>query len=76
MKIMKKRLDRDFFRSEIMTNAFDTSAEFHKALSPGRPNHRDFHKRNYKKLDEILEQNKRLYTRIIQYKSEYSKDRV
>lgn len=76
MKRRKRNFDRDFVKSEVLTNAMDTTAEFHRAKAPKRPNHRDFHQRNYRRLNGILSKNKAMYKKMIRYKSEYSKEKT
>ena len=74
MKRKRRKFDRDFVRSEIMTNAMDTTEEYHRARAPKRPKCRDFQKRNYRKLGNILSSNRKLYKKIMSYKSEYRKE--
>jgi len=48
--------------------------ENHTSFALKRAN-QDFHYKNYRRLDRILQQNKNLYRKIISYKSDYAKDK-
>ena len=59
-------------KSQAVSNALELDQHTPFALKKANQN---FHYKNYRRLDNILQQNRNLYRKIVSYKSDYAKEK-